>query len=84
MIKYWEQAVSIQAKRVDAGKIGYSKAVRRFIKRDIGSLEDLGYWNVYLARKSILPNIGGTERLEGSLALADIAKLLKQDSTDDR
>lgn len=33
MIKNIEQAVAAQARRIDAGKFGFAKAVRRYLRR---------------------------------------------------
>ena len=46
MIKTIEQAQKIQKSRVKAGKRGYAKAARRFLKRE--------YPNSYKIRKSAL------------------------------
>ncbi|MFC0132072.1 hypothetical protein [Massilia eurypsychrophila] len=46
MVKTYEQAQRIQAKRRDAGKMGVADAVRRFIKRT-GTPMDCGLAPIY-------------------------------------
>jgi len=57
MIKSFEQAQKVQARRVLRGQIGHSKAVRRYIKRD-KNLRFVDDYEMYLTDKWALPHMG--------------------------
>ena len=44
MIKTMAQAIEVQQRRVNAGKPGYAKAVRRWAKRNGEALATVAYW----------------------------------------
>lgn len=57
----WEHAQVVQQRRVDAGKRGYAKAVRRYLKRDFSALGEYG------RQRAKLP-VAGMARGEGEAA----------------
>jgi hypothetical protein len=57
MVKNFEQAKKIQAKRVLRGQVGHSKAVRRYLKRG-KNLRFVDDYEMYLTDKFALPHMG--------------------------
>jgi len=55
MIRSYEQAVAVQQRRVDAGKYGWAKAVRRYLKRQA----EEAFFNAaeYKEAKEALPHL---------------------------